>query len=274
MLDGGCLMKVDLKKETEFSMEIAREAGILLRTRFLSDIAVSHKGAVDLVTEMDLASENLIRKRIESVFPADGFLGEEKGGKDWKTGRAWVVDPLDGTTNYAHGIPQFCVSVALCLCGEPIVGTVYRPASDEMFSASKGNGAFMNGQPLHVSNESDLNETLAVTGFPYDRRNCIDLLMERLKIILNHVQGVRRFGSAALDLCMVASGRFGIFYETHLNPWDVAAGKLIVDEAGGRVSDFKGNAMPLDAGELLATNGILHSQAVQLLGITSEKKSA
>lgn len=250
------------------AIEVASLAADLIRNGFNNTHNVVHKGTVDLVTEVDIASERLIRRELQARFPKIRFHGEEDGGDDWRHGEVWVVDPLDGTTNFANRLPHFAVSIALCNHGEPIAGVVMNPMNNEIYHSFKGGGAFVNGEPIHVGTQKEMNDALAVTGFPYNRREHLEIIVERLKIMLMHVQCVRRLGSAALDLCHIARGVFAIYWETNLKPWDVAAGTLLVTEAGGRVTRFDGTAMALDSFELLATNGILHEEAMRLLAPT------
>ncbi|GAB4279908.1 MAG: inositol monophosphatase family protein [Candidatus Rifleibacteriota bacterium] len=259
----------DLKSITNQAAEVAQMAGNLLAENQLKNHEVSHKGTVDLVTEMDLASEKLIREELTKRFPDIAFFGEEDGGTSWNQGLVWVVDPLDGTTNYANNLDHYCVSIALCSNGEPIIGVLYHPAKKHLYKTWKNGGAFRNDEVLKVNNVSELNSALAVTGFPYNRRQCMPEILKRLEIMLMNVQGVRRLGSAALDLCYVANGVFSIFWENNLKPWDIAAGSLLVEEAGGKISCFNGEKMKLDSFELLATNSLLHTQAVELLKSTS-----
>ncbi len=253
--------------EAAVAARIAAMAGALLKGRFATAMQVDFKGATDLVTEMDLASERLIRDELARAFPADALFGEETGGADWRQGRVWVFDPLDGTTNFAHGLPIFSVSIALCLDGRPVAGAVHQPIAGETFVAWTNGGAWLNGAPIRVSAQDDLHKALVVTGFPYRIGDQIDEVLARLRRMILATQGVRRLGSAALDLCAVAMGRFDVFWETSLQPWDVAAGRLLVEEAGGRVTDFAGQPMPLDRGQLLATNGRLHEAVLAMLAI-------
>ncbi|MDD2997984.1 MAG: inositol monophosphatase family protein [Candidatus Riflebacteria bacterium] len=250
------------------AVEVATQAAELISQSFEKSHQIIHKGAVDLVTEVDTASEQLIKKELHARFPKIRFHGEENGGDDWRTGEVWVVDPLDGTTNFANRLGHFAVSIALCNNGTPIAGAIVNPINHETYHCWLGGGAFLNGAPIKTGNQSSLNDTLAVTGFPYNRRENLDVIMERLKIILMHVQCVRRLGSAALDLCHIARGVFGVYWETNLKPWDIAAGSLLVTEAGGRVSRLDGSQMQLDSLELLATNGILHQNVIDLLAPT------
>jgi myo-inositol-1(or 4)-monophosphatase len=240
---------------------IAREAGALLLPYFHRGLKIEYKGDADLVTAADRASEVLIRERIRQQFPSHDVLGEEQGLSDQGGDYRWYVDPLDGTTNFAHGYPVFCVSMALEHRGDDqsrrIAGVVYDPTRDELFTAELGKGAHLNGAPIHVSKAAQLKECLVATGFPSHKRHKNPNIHFYHQITLR-THGVRRAGSAALDLCNVASGRFDGFWEFNLNPWDTAAGALIVEEAGGKVSRFDGSAFELDSRETLASNGLVH----------------
>jgi myo-inositol-1(or 4)-monophosphatase len=240
---------------------IAREAGALILNYFQQGLKIEYKGDADLVTAADRASEALIRERIAKQFPSHDVLGEEQGLNDRGSEYRWYVDPLDGTTNFAHGYPVFAVSMALEhrseSGGKRVAGVVYDPTRDEMFSAALGRGSELNGKPIHVSKASQLKECLLATGFPSHKRHKNPNIHFYHQITLR-THGVRRAGSAALDLCCVASGRFDGFWEFNLNPWDTAAGVLIVEEAGGRVTRFDGSAFLLDSRETLASNGIVH----------------
>lgn len=240
---------------------IAREAGALLMQYFHQGLKIEYKGDADLVTAADRASETLIRERICAQFPSHDVLGEEQGLKDSGSEYRWYVDPLDGTTNFAHGYPVFCVSMALEHRangdGERIAGVVYDPTRNEMFTADKGKGAQLDGKPIHVSKAAQLKECLLATGFPSHKRHKNPNIHFYHQITLR-THGVRRAGSAALDLCNVACGRFDGFWEFNLNPWDTAAGVLIVEEAGGIVSRYDGSAFELNSRETLASNGLVH----------------
>ncbi|HEV3206844.1 MAG TPA: inositol monophosphatase family protein [Terriglobales bacterium] len=237
--------------------EIAREAGALLMGYFHQHVKVEYKGEADLVTIADRQSEILIRERIRKNWPSHDVLGEEQGLADAGSDYRWYVDPLDGTTNFAHGFPVFCVSLALEHKKQRIAGVIYDPTRDELFAAAKGNGAYLNQQRIRVSKTERLSECLVATGFPSHKRHKNPNIHFYHQITL-HTHGVRRAGSAALDLCCVACGRFDGFWEFNLNPWDTAAGVLIVEEAGGKVSDFRGGPFQLDSRETLATNGLVH----------------
>jgi myo-inositol-1(or 4)-monophosphatase len=242
--------------------EIAREAGALLMEYFHNRVAVEYKGDADVVTEADRKSEALIRERIRSVWPSHDVLGEEQGLVDTGSEYRWYVDPLDGTTNFAHGFPVFCVSMALEHKGQRIAGVIYDPTRDELFSAERGNGAYLNGKKIQVSKVANLAECLVATGFPSHKRHKNPNIFFYHHITLR-THGVRRPGSAALDLCSVACGRFDGFWEFNLNPWDTAAGVLIVQEAGGTVTDFRGGAFQLASRETLASNGLVHAALVE-----------
>ncbi len=241
---------------------IAREAGALLMHHFHQHLKIEYKGEADLVTAADRAAEVLIRERIREQFPTHDVLGEEQGLSDQGSEYRWYVDPLDGTTNFAHGFPVFCVSIALEhhsreQKGNRIAAVIYDPTRDEMFSAETGRGAQLNGEQIHVSKTAALKECLLGTGFPSHKRHKNPNIYFYHQITL-HTHGVRRAGSAALDLCNVACGRFDGFWEFNLNPWDTAAGVLIVEEAGGTVTRFDGSPFELNSRETVASNGLLH----------------
>jgi myo-inositol-1(or 4)-monophosphatase len=242
--------------------EIAREAGALLMDYFRKNVAIEYKGDADLVTIADRSSEKLIRERIRSQFPGHDVLGEEEGLVDTGSEYRWYVDPLDGTTNFAHGFPVFCVSMALEYRGKRIAGLVYDPTRDEMFAAEHGSGAYLNQQRIHVSKIANLAECLVATGFPSHKRHKNPNIFFYHQITLR-THGVRRAGSAALDLCYVAAGRLDGFWEFNLNSWDTAAGALIVEEAGGKVTRFNGEPFEINSRETLASNGIVHGALMQ-----------
>lgn len=244
---------------------IAREAGALLMQHFDQHIKIEYKGDADLVTIADRKSEALIRDRISKQFPGHDILGEEGGLADTGSEFRWYVDPLDGTTNFAHGYPVFCVSMALGRKGEMIAGVCYDPTRNELFAAERGQGAFLNDKRIRVSTVSRLAEALVSTGFPSHKRHKNPNIYFYHQITLR-THGVRRAGSAALDLCSVACGRFDGFWEFNLNPWDTAAGVLIVEEAGGRVSDFHGGRFQLNSRETLASNGSIHDALLDEFG--------
>jgi len=240
---------------------MAREAGALLIEYFHQGLKIEYKGEADLVTAADRASEKLIRERIAEQFPGHDVLGEEQGLNDTGSEYRWYVDPLDGTTNFAHGYPVFCVSMALehrsGSEGKRVAAVVYDPTRDELFAAEQGKGAHLNGKPIHVSQARNLKECLVATGFPSHKRHKNPNIYFYHQITLR-THGVRRAGSAALDLCYVACGRFDGFWEFNLNPWDTAAGVLIIQEAGGKVTRFDGSPFRIDSRETLGSNGLVH----------------
>ena len=244
---------------------IAREAGALLLPYFHRGVRVEYKGEVDIVTEADRASEELILKRFQQNFPGHAVVAEESGIHHGKTGYVWYVDPLDGTTNFAHGFPAFCVSLGLERDGELIAGVVYDPLRDELFSAEKGGGATLNGARIHVSAVTRLAEALVATGFPSNKRHK-NINVHFYHQISMRSHGVRRAGSAALDLVYVAAGRLDCFWEFSLKPWDIAAGKLIVEEAGGRVTGMKGEPHTMQNPDITATNALLHDELIEAFG--------
>ena len=238
--------------------EIAREAGAVLMDHFRQRVKIEYKGDVDLVTVADRRSEELIVRRIRERWPRHNILGEEGTRSEQGSDYRWYVDPLDGTTNFAHSYPVFCVSMAVEYREERIAGVIYDPTRDELFSAEKGSGAFLNGQPAAVSKTANLAECLIATGFPSHKRHKNPNIYFYHQLTLR-THGVRRAGSAALDLANVACGRFDGFWEFNLNPWDTAAGVLLVEEAGGQVTGFDGRPFRIDSHETLATNRLVHN---------------
>ncbi len=235
---------------------------------------VSFKGTVDLVTDFDHKAQDMIFGRLASAFPGHGFLAEEGLDRPQEGDFRWIIDPLDGTTNYAHRLPVFCVSIALEFRGRIVLGVVYDPMHEEMFQAIEGEGARLKGAAIRVSSERDLGKSLVATGFPYDVRVSPVNNAVHFNNFLTRVQAVRRCGSAALDLCYVACGRFDGFWELKLNPWDTAAGGLIVKEAGGKISDFDGGEFSIYRPEALATNGLIHDSMRQVLGMGKKSQAA
>jgi myo-inositol-1(or 4)-monophosphatase len=232
----------------------------------VEQLQVSQKGPSDFVSNADLKAERILREELTKARPGFGFLAEESGttaGTD--TEHRWVIDPLDGTTNFLHGLPHFAISVALERAGEIVAGVVYDPIKDEMFLAEKGGGAFVNDRRLRVSARKSLGESLLATGIPFRGHGDPVAFTKQLEAAMRETAGVRRFGSAALDLAYVAAGRFDGFWEEGLSPWDIAAGLLLVKEAGGFISDLKGGQTMLQSGSLLATNGRLHGPVQSLL---------
>jgi myo-inositol-1(or 4)-monophosphatase len=251
-----------------FAIQAARDAGQILAERFGRAIQITHKGDIDIVTEADVASERLITERIRSYYPRHAILAEESGAtlaiNDQQSEFRWIIDPLDGTTNYAHGYPCFCVSIALEHKGRIEVGVIYDPTRDEMYAAERGAGATLNGRSIRVSEVDDLNRAMLCTGFPYDVRERGDFARHFSNFIM-HAQAVRRDGSAALDLAYVACGKFDGFWEEGLNPWDVAAGVLLIEEAGGRVSRYDGSAFDIYTPPIMTSNGLIHEAMMRVL---------
>jgi myo-inositol-1(or 4)-monophosphatase len=256
---------MDLALISRIATRAAYRAGRVLNDRFGKITRISKKGAIDLVTEADLESEQAIIATIKEVFPEHAILAEESGLLDQPGRYRWIIDPLDGTTNFAHNLGLYSISIAFLEDSEILVGLVFVPSTGELFLAQKGQGARLNNTPLHVSTTERLNESLLVTGFPYNAPERIDTLLIRFKRCIMASQGVRRLGSAAIDLCYVAAGRFEGFWEEGLKPWDMAAGILIVTEAGGCITDFENQPFHLDDQRLLATNGLIHKEMIQVL---------
>jgi myo-inositol-1(or 4)-monophosphatase len=250
----------------ETAAEIAREAGALLANYFERRVAFELKGEFDLVTEADRASERLVVERLRTHFPTHSIVAEEGGGHESASEYRWFVDPLDGTTNFAHGFPVFNVTLGLERAGEPVAGVVYDPIRQEMFAAERGAGAYLNNRRIKVSATKLLGDSLASTGFPSPKRhNNINIHFYYQLAMASH--GVRRTGSAAIDLAWVAAGRLDFFWEFGLKPWDMAAGTLLVQEAGGRTSDMHGGPHSVTASEhLLADNGLLHDPILEIFG--------
>ncbi len=252
-------------KYIQTAKEAALKSGRFLKKNLDHSGEIFYKGAVDLVTNFDIQAQGMIFDHLSKCFPDHDYLAEEglsqKKGAEFR----WIIDPLDGTTNYAHSFPVFTVSIALEKGEEVILGLVYDPMREEVFSAEKGEGAFLNGRKIKVSSVDDLDKSLLATGFPYDLRTSDVNNITHFNNFLIRVQGIRRCGSAALDLCYVACGRFDGFWELKLSPWDMAAGALIVQEAGGRISDFKDKEFTISGSEILASNGLIHQQMKDVL---------
>lgn len=257
----GLILKVFLKE----AIAAAKKSGELIKRRVGKIKTIDYKGAIDLVTDVDKASERLIKEHLFKKFPKHLFLGEESGGQREGNGYRWIVDPIDGTTNFAHGFPYFSVSIALEIDRKPAVGVVYDPMHDELFYATKGGGAFLNKKKIKVSTIKDLKKSLLCTGFAYEIKDARDSNVEHFVDFLMTAQAIRRMGSAALDLCYVACGRFDGFWEIGLKPWDTAAAILIVTEAGGKLSKFNGAKYSHYDQEIMATNGLVHTQMSKIL---------
>jgi myo-inositol-1(or 4)-monophosphatase len=254
-----------LGKELEAAVTAAKAAGEVLRNGFGQRQEVKYKGEVDLVTKADENAEEAIKEVLRESFPKYGMLAEEGGEFDGEGDVRWIVDPLDGTTNYAHGLPVFCTSIALERDGEVILGVVHDPIAHETYTAERGRGATLNGEPIAVSETNEPIRALLATGFPYDRDDmpaALDLF-GRFAML---TQSMRRLGSAALDLCYVATGRLDGYYERGIKAWDIAAGTVIIREAGGKVSDYRGDELDLERGEVVASNGPLHPDLVRVTG--------
>ena len=251
------------------AVDAARRAGAMLRDELGKTRRIRHKGVIDIVTEMDHRAEALIVETVLSAFPDHAVLAEETGARGRSEYR-WHVDPLDGTTNYAHGLPLYAVSVALERAGAVELGVAYDPSRDELFVAERGRGATLNGQPLSVSAVTDLGQSLLVTGFPYDIRTTAETNLPEYTELSMRAQAVRRLGSAVIDLCSVAAGRLDAFWELSLGPWDMAAGGLIVEEAGGRTTDVRGGPWKLEGPGILASNGHIHGAVLD--GLTAARQ--
>lgn len=257
-----------------FALDIAREAGDLLRKRFPERHRVEFKGEIDLVTEADTMAEQLLIDRILRRFPDHDILAEESPATRKGASHRWIIDPLDGTTNYAHGYPVFCVSVALEVEGRTRAGVVHQPIANETFWAEEHGGAFLNGNPVRVSVTEDLSLSLLATGFPYDIRRDGNNNIQYFRAMARSAQAVRRAGSAALDLACVAAGRFDGFWEIKLKPWDTAAGCLLIREAGGVVTDLRGGEQGVDTPDILASNGRIHQAMIRILAATDPVEEA
>jgi myo-inositol-1(or 4)-monophosphatase len=245
-------------------LEAIARAGKIVKANFGKHQKITKKGEFNLVTEIDKASEKAALGVILKRFPDHSILAEESPAVKGSGGR-WIIDPIDGTTNFAHGFPVVSVSIGFELDGKLLMGGVLDPTRDELFFAERGRGAFLNGRRIRVSKAKTLADSLVVTGFPYDRKKNPEVYLSLLRAFLTRVQCIRRTGSAALDLCYVASGRFDAYYEMKLNPWDKAAGMVVAEEAGARLTDFSGAPLTLDSVQNLATNELVHKEMLQLL---------
>ncbi len=258
--DAESLLGAEVARRHRLARELALAAGQIQRERYETGLQINTKSAtIDLVTEVDKACEALIIEGIQSVFPDDAILAEEGGGQDaanaeWR----WIIDPLDGTTNFAHGFPRFCVSIGVERFDQRTIGIVYDPLLDECFEAVAEAGAWLRERRLRVSDEADFGQALVATGFAYDVHTSDDDNLESFRKVVKTARGIRRDGSAALDLCYVAAARLDAYWELKLHPWDVAAGYLILEEAGGRVTDYAGKEADRTGREVVATNGPLH----------------
>src|SRR5205823_4191096 len=252
--------------ERRVAIDAARAAGHLLQSELHGSRRIAYKGSpTNLVTEMDARVEELIVGRLLAAFPDDGILAEERGAARGRSGRRWIVDPLDGTTNYAHGLPVFAVSIALEVDRRIVLGVAYNPSADELYVAERGRGATVNDERLAVSTTATLEESLLSTGFPYNIRETPDTNLKEYAAFALRCRGVRRLGSAVLDLAWVAAGRLDGFWELRLGPWDVAAASLFVEEAGGRITNLVGGAVDVDAPAVVASNGRIHDEMLGVL---------
>jgi myo-inositol-1(or 4)-monophosphatase len=248
------------------AIEAVIRAGSMQMARFGQDVHVNKKGTIDLVTEVDLTVERMFRDLIAERFADHEVLAEEFGGAtSVPPGPCWVFDPLDGTTNYAHGVPIFCASLALEIGGVPEVAAIFDPNRQELFTAERGGGAFVNGRPLHVSTAETLVDAMLVTGFPYDVHGRVEEIVGLFGAFVSKARAVRRLGSAAIDLCYIAAGRMDGFWERDLKPWDIAAGSLIVEEAGGRITNWAAAPFNSRGAEVLATNGRIHGAMLDVI---------
>jgi myo-inositol-1(or 4)-monophosphatase len=256
---------MEWKESLSAAEEAGRMAGEMLRQNVDSGREIIYKGAVNLVTDFDKRSQDIIFGHLSSLFPNHDFLAEEDLCREKGSEFRWIIDPIDGTTNYAHNFPIFCVSIALEWKSQVVCGVIYDPMRNEMFSAILGKGAHLNERRIYISKNGDLDKSLLATGFPYDVRESEVNNIDHFANFATRVQAIRRCGSAALDLCYVACGRFDGFWELKLSPWDVAAGVLIVKESGGLVTDFRGEPANIYGEDLLASNGLIHEQMIQIL---------
>ena len=260
----------ELREIRDQALVIAREATALLMSGYRSHPNVTKKGAIDLVTEYDLRAEELLRERLEKTFPAHTVIAEESAGTS-NDEYVWYVDPIDGTTNFAHGHPFFAVSLGLCKNSRPIVGVVAAPALQVEWTAARDHGAFRNGARCFVSKTETLNDSLCATGFPYDRRTSDENNLREYNSLLMKVQSVNRCGAASLDMCLVADGTYEAYWEQKLKPWDIAAGIVLVEEAGGKVSNYVGAAANFDELRMLASNGRVHDEMIRALAESRSK---
>lgn len=248
----------------DFAIRLATYAGKFLNDHLHDDITIEHKGRIDLVTNMDCQVQARIVEEIEKEWPDHSILAEEACTKEGDSEYMWIIDPIDGTTNFIHHIPFFCVSIALTKSGRPFIGVCYNPISGDIFHAQMGQGAYHNGRRIRVSSNDKLLNSLVATGFPYTQGN-LDAIIARFSCVLSQVQGIRRLGSAELDLCYVAAGAFDAFWEEGLKPWDMAAGVTILTEAGGMITSLDGSPFDLYRGDILASNAKVHQELLRCM---------
>ena len=277
-------MLLELKNFLKIAIEAVKEAGKIQEEKFGENFKIEHKGEINLVTEVDYQCEKVIIDIIKRDYPEHEILTEEAGsvkglppshspltkGGQMEGKYKWIIDPLDGTTNYAHSYPCFCASVGLEIDGEIVAGAVYNPMIDELFTSIKGEGAYLNGNRIRVSKIADINKSLLATGFPYDIRESKENNLNHFCNFAVRAQAIRRPGSAVLDLCYLAAGRFDGFWELKLYPWDMAASSLIVKESGGMITDFKGSEFSIYKGEMLASNGLIHKEMINILNLATD----
>jgi len=275
---------MNLEKFIKTAIEAVKEAGKIQEEKFGENFKIEHKGEINLVTEVDYQCEKVIIDIIKRDYPEHEILTEEAGsvkglppshspltkGGQMEGKYKWIIDPLDGTTNYAHSYPCFCASVGLEIDGEIVAGAVYNPMIDELFTSIKGEGAYLNGNRIRVSKIGDINKSLLATGFPYDIRESKENNLNHFCNFAVRAQAIRRPGSAVLDLCYLAAGRFDGFWELKLYPWDMAASSLIVKESGGMITDFKGSEFSIYKGEMLASNGLIHKEMINILNLATD----
>lgn len=255
---------VDLDALARVADEAADAAGEIL-LEFFGKATVEYKGEIDLVTNADRAAEKRIIEIVKAAFPDHGIYAEESGEQESESGVRWLIDPIDGTTNYAHGLPLFAVSIGVEVAGEIAVGIVYNPVYNEKYTAIRGKGALLNGEPIRVSRTQELDKSMLVTGFPYSVRSSELNNLDHFTNFTSRCRAVRRIGSAALDLAYVARGALDGYWESYLNPWDLAAGWLLVEEAGGKVTDLRGDPLTYRVNQILATNGSIHGAMLDVL---------
>lgn len=260
-------MTTSMEKYLARATELAREAGVLQRAKLWTPLNIEHKGEIDLVTEVDKRSEELLVGGLQRAFPDHDFLAEENIYQDRRKSHKWIIDPLDGTTNFAHGFPWFAVSMALEVDGEIKLGIVYHTMMNEMFTAIKGEGTWLNGSRICVSSRSPLRGSLLATGFPYDSATDLENNFAHFVNFQMGCRGIRRAGAAALDLAYVAAGRIDGFWECKLKPWDVAAGQLLVAEAGGKVTGYSGEPYSVYNHRIVASNDLIHAEMLKTLAI-------
>ncbi len=255
-----------MSKELDIAVQAAHAGGAVCLKYFEQDLDIRYKKAHDLVSNADIEAEEAIVSLIKNAFPGHAFLGEESHKDSLSSENVWCIDPLDGTNNFAHAVPHFAVSVAYYERGVAQAGAVFDPLRKELFTAENGKGAYLNGRAIHVSSAAALNQALAVTGFYYDRGEMMEATLRAIReLFQQEIHGIRRFGAASLDLCYVAAGRFDLYFEYALQPWDFSAGALIVQEAGGTVTTASGVSLPLDRTSILATNTLLHPYALSCI---------